>query len=667
MSSEFGVPIKRSRAAVLICIFVAIVVGACSSEDTRPGPDAFANELARALMTAPQGLIDTGLATLPRTPDTQTVDAVTQSRDILSPLADAAAQGTFGVQSGQVTTPTNGNNVGSQATATFNWLWDFGAGEVWEYATTADLEVIADAGEGQPGWAVHWEPSILVPELAAGDRIQVQRTKAERGGILDGSGHPLVEPRPVYRIGIDKTFIPADQWESAARQLVELVATVGYEFDPDAYVGRVDAAGERAFVELITLRQENSPLSRSQVEQILGARALDEMRNLAPSATFAKAILGSVGDATAEIIDASGGRVVAGDTTGLSGLQRYYDEQLAGHPGITVIATDQYEDTTRDLFQVAPVNGVPLETTFDVGAQEKAEAILAGVEPAAAIVAIRPSAGEVLAAANSPGSGAFNTALLGQYPPGSTFKVVDALALHRHGLNADSPVQCPESIEVDGRVFQNVPGYPAAALGDVPFRVAFANSCNTAFIGQAGLVPERDLAAAGADLGLGVYSPVGIGAAFGDVPDEATGTTHAANLLGQGNIQASPFAMARVAASVAAGHRVDPVLVRPVTPLAEAPDQANPASNLTADEAAFLREMMGYVVSEGSAGLLSDIPGIVGAKTGTAQFGDGSQNHTWMIAIAGDYAVAVFVEIGEFGATTSGPLMHEFLQYLTTR
>jgi len=666
MASGFGVPIKRGRLAALICIFVASMVAGCASDDG-PGPQTFANQLAEALNTATIGVIA-------KTPETGTIDAVTQYDEIISPISYAVPEAGNPVQVTDVSQPTDRNNVGSQATATLTWNWVFGEGETWTYATEANIEMIADTGGGSPGWAVAWDPNILVPGLAAGERISVQRAPATRGYILDGAGLPLVVPRAVYVIGIDKTFVGADQWESAARQLVDLIGSVGYQFDADNYVNKVNAAGDRAFVELITLRQENSPVTRADVEHINGARALDQTKDLAPTATFARPMLGSVGEATAELIDASDGRIVAGDTTGLSGLQRYYDEQLAGEAGITVVATNPYGDSPRELFRVEPVDGISLETTFAVAAQEKAEAILAQVEPAAAIVAIRPSTGEVLVAANGPGSGAFNTALLGQYPPGSTFKVVDALALYRHGVDVNTPVQCPESITVDGRVFQNVPGYPSAALGEVPFRTAFANSCNTAFIGQADLVPERDLAAAGADLGLGVYAPVGIGAAFGDVPAEATGTTHAANLLGQGTIQGSPFAMARVAASVAAGHRVDPVLVRPVTPLTEVPNQDEPASALTEDEAAFLRQMMSYVVSEGSAGILANIPGIVGAKTGTAQFGDGSQNHTWMIAImdntanGGDQvAVAVFVELGEFGATTSGPLMHEFLQFMSTQ
>ena len=70
---------------------------------------------------------------------------------------------------------------------------------------------------------------------------------------------------------------------------------------------------------------------------------------------------------------------------------------------------------------------------------------------------------------------------------------------------------------------------------------------------------------------------------------------------------------------------------------------------------------MGGVVEEGSATVLQDVPGIVGAKTGTAQFGDGSKAHVWMLAITHDMAAVVFIEEGELGSTTAGPVMHKFL------
>ena len=651
------------RALWPIAFMAVILLGCSSSHDDGVGPTATAERLVQALNAGDFGAIVPTAATA-------TVDIPIQAAEVLEPLLDATGFTTPSVRLVSVTPPTTGNAVGSTALAILDWEWPFELGGEWSYETQALLEF--EGEHDSAGWFVSWQPDILVPDLVIGERLTVSRAPAPRSAIFDGAGDKLVMERPVWRIGIDKTFIPAEQWEQGARELVELIGSVGYQFDADAYAARVAAAGERAFVELITLRQENSPVTRSEVEHVPGARALDEMRDLAPTATFARAILGTAGEATAEIIEASGGRIQPGDTTGLSGLQRTYNDQLAGQPGITIKAFNPYTDATRELLRLDPMWGIPLDTTFNVPYQLLAEQVLSNVGPASAIVAIQPSTGEVLVAANGPGAAGQNLALLGQYPPGSTFKIVDALALKRAGFTPQTPVPCTESIEVDGRVFRNVPGYPVEALGQVPFRTAFAHSCNTAFIAQAPTIPAPTLAQAGADLGFGVMSPVGVGTFFGSIPNEASGTNHAANLLGQGTVAASPFTMARVAASVAAGHRVDPVLVYPAEPVIV----EEPPSSFTPQEAEFLIELMAAVVADGSAQMLQDIPGIRGAKTGTAQFGDGSQNHTWMVAIIDtrdpatgsgiDLAVAVFVEEGEFGATTSGPLMHEFLAGVTT-
>jgi cell division protein FtsI/penicillin-binding protein 2 len=75
---------------------------------------------------------------------------------------------------------------------------------------------------------------------------------------------------------------------------------------------------------------------------------------------------------------------------------------------------------------------------------------------------------------------------------------------------------------------------------------------------------------------------------------------------------------------------------------------------------------MRAVVTEGSGRFLAGLPGEIGAKTGTAEYGrpraDGTlPTHTWMIAIRGDLAVAVFVETGVSGSQTAGPLLKAFL------
>ena len=91
---------------------------------------------------------------------------------------------------------------------------------------------------------------------------------------------------------------------------------------------------------------------------------------------------------------------------------------------------------------------------------------------------------------------------------------------------------------------------------------------------------------------------------------------------------------------------------------------------LTAKEAAQLRGLMRGVVTRGSAGFLAGVPGApVLAKTGTAEFGSETppQTHAWMIAVHGDLAVAVFVDVGDSGSGTAGPLLDRFLRAASAR
>jgi cell division protein FtsI/penicillin-binding protein 2 len=346
------------------------------------------------------------------------------------------------------------------------------------------------------------------------------------------------------------------------------------------------------------------------------------------------------------------------------------------------------------------VPGTPLKTTLDPRLQQLAEDELAGIGPASAIVALRPSDGAVLAAASGPGSNGYNTAMLGQYAPGSIFKTIDSLALIRQGATADLKVQCTPTLTVDGKTFQNATGYPASSLGEITLRDAYAHSCNTAFISQRDKVSQAQLESAATSLGVAVDAPrLGAPAFLGSVPGDAGSTEHAASMIGQGRVLFSPLTAAIMAASVAKGSPVSaqlvlnpqtgttpggsPSAVASATAAGAAPatgsgsaspapspagTTASPASQpgppLTAAEAAVLKDMMRAVVTSGHAGFLADVPGApVGAKTGTAEFGSDSppKTHAWIIGTHGDLAVAVFVEEGGLGATVSGPLLKNFL------
>lgn len=531
------------------------------------------------------------------------------------------------------------------------WRLDRSAA-TWTYTTRARLTYDGDR------WRPHWDPAMVAPDLTGQERLRLRRVEAERGDITGAGGKALVTARPVVRVGIDKTTISAGQAKSSASRLANL-----FDVDVDAYERRVTAAGPKAFVEALVLRKgPDYPVATADVEAIPGAVQVPDELPLAPTHEFARPILGTVGEATAEMLASSESNLRPGDQVGLSGLQKRYDDRLRGRAGVRVDAVPMSGGgPSRTLHETAPVAGRALRTTIDPDLQATGEDVLAAVKPPSAIVAIRPSDGEVLAIASGPGGKGYSTASVGRYAPGSTFKVVTTLALLRAGLTGRSDVACTSRLSVEGKSFKNYSDYPAARLGTIPLRSAVANSCNTAFIAERDKAAQRALHDAATSLGLGPDVDLGSPAFLGSVPTKAPATEHAASMIGQGRVQASPLAMATVAASIARGQRVTPKL------LVDAPVASRQVAGreLTATEATQLRSMTRAVVTEGSAGFLTAVPGApVRAKTGTAEYGTDRppRTHAWMIATHGDLAVAVFVEDGESGSQTAGPLLNKFLR-----
>jgi cell division protein FtsI/penicillin-binding protein 2 len=158
---------------------------------------------------------------------------------------------------------------------------------------------------------------------------------------------------------------------------------------------------------------------------------------------------------------------------------------------------------------------------------------------------------------------------------------------------------------------------------------------------------------------MGVDHDLGFPAYFGNVVPPTSETTRAADMIGQGEILASPMTMATVMASVVVGHTVVPQLVTGL----DVPPTSSPA--VTPAQDATLKQMLRGVVLHGTGEGLSDVPGPpVIAKTGTAEFDRGSTRltHAWMIAGQGDLAVCAFVDVGHTGAGVAGPLLEQFLR-----
>ncbi len=541
-----------------------------------------------------------------------------------------------------------GSAADSAAVATYDWSWPVGP-DGWHYQTQVPLTLLDDE------WQVGWDVTAIEPSLSPGVTLDLVSLSAERGDILGARGLALVTDRPVVRVGIDRTKVGPARVRSSARELARLV-----DIDVAPYVKRVEASGPEAFVEAIVYRQQEVPRGvLPGVADIKGAAAIYGERPLGPTQGFAAPILGSVGEVTAEMIEEHPDLYDLGDVAGLSGLQARYDESLRGTPGQAVNAVGA-DGKTRELFRAPAVDGQPLQLAMDLDLQVAAEQALEGVGPISALVAIRPSTGEILAAANGPGNGGYNYATYGQFEPGSTFKTVSSLALLRAGDTPDTIVPCTSSIVVDGKRFENYDGYPASALGPIPLRTALAHSCNTAFISQHDRLGQQSLVDAAASLGMGIDHDLGFPAYFGNVQPPEGETEKAADLIGQGTILASPMVMATVMASIQAGSLVVPSLVTSV--------ESGPPDGVTGptpQESAQLRAMLRGVVTQGSGSLLLDVPGPpVIAKTGTAEFvRDGELlTHAWMVAAQGDLAVAVFVDEGASGSGTAGPILEQFLR-----
>ena len=367
-----------------------------------------------------------------------------------------------------------------------------------------------------------------------------------------------------------------------------------------------------------------------------------------PTAGLVQQLVGRVGAADED----ADGRV-AGDPVGVSGLQAAFDAELGGRPSADV----QLVDGDAVVASLAHIDGSApqsVRTSVDLHIQDVAESVLSTVtDHPAAIVAVRPSTGEVVASASVPQRG-FNRSLLGRYPPGSTFKVITSTALLEHGITPTTGTTCPHDVTINGRKFQNAED---EELGSISFATAFAHSCNTAFIQLAEKLQPADLVDAAQQFGFNAPSAAEVAAQTSSYPQPSGVIDQVSSAIGQGRVLVTPLQMASVAATVASGvHRA--TTFRHV--------DAPPAGTaLPPGIAPTLQSLMQRVVSEGTAASAHLPPGTAG-KTGTAEFGSGDppQTHAWFIGFRGDLAFAVLVEDGGFGGKVAAPLARDFLRRL---
>jgi len=504
-------------------------------------------------------------------------------------------------------------------------------------------------------WLIDWSPATIAPQLTKpGDQLALQVTWPQRAQILGAGGAPLTTEAPMVIVGVEGQRIKST---SVVRRILLAAGAPSQAIDT-ALAG---ATAEPTWFEpVFTVSWHRYQQLEPKIYPVPGT-VFQTIHDRAPITPGLAYLVGTVGPVTAQELQQLGAPYNAQSVVGQTGLERQDQQQLAGHPGATVTAVSSAGATIATVASLAPRAGSPVQTSINPVVQEAAERALSSVHKNAALVAVNASTGQVLAATTVPGGGGFDLALDGAFPPGSSFKILTSTALIKRGLTPSSAASCPSQITVDGEVFRNAEG--EAPVSDLLH--AFAESCNTAFIGLATRhLTAADFTAAAALYGIGRTPQLGVPAFAGSVPAPADEAELAATTIGQAQVLVSPLNMAMVAAGVDTGE------VRAARLVAGAPDDSVTPTALPANTVRYLHEMMAEVVAIGTASGTGLPPGTY-AKTGTAQYGHGNPlpQDAWLVGFnnrvfSSDIAFAMVTVNGGEGGPTDGPIVAKFLDLL---
>jgi cell division protein FtsI/penicillin-binding protein 2 len=498
-------------------------------------------------------------------------------------------------------------------------------------------------------WKVLWSPRSLISALGPGDSVKTTLSWPTRAPIEGVGGAPLTTSVPMVSVGIEGSRVTNGPALTAA------LSQIGIPANQIQAAQSTAATHPTWFVPVTQLTQAAYEQDKPVIYPVPGTVFNTYSARGALTPELASHVVGTVGPITAQEIQTLGAPYANGVMVGQSGIEQAYERQLAGTPGAVVSVVNHSGQSVALIGRFAQHPGTPVQTTIDPSVQEAAEAALSGQPLPAAIVAMQASTGAVLASVSTPDSEAVNEAFDGAYPPGSTFKVVTSSDLIEHGATPASPASCPSSITVNGEVFHNFEGETTPSL---TMEQAFAMSCNTAFIGLAGSLPDSSFTSTAAQFGIGSKIQMGLTAFGGRVPAPASTSDAAATAIGQAQVVVSPLTMANVAASVDSGSLRLPQLV------SRSPDDSVSAQALNPSVVADLRTMMNAVVTSpiGTAAA-AGLPAGTFGKTGTAEFGTANppQTDAWFIGYNGDLAFAVLVVGGGVGGTVAAPLAAKFL------
>lgn len=521
------------------------------------------------------------------------------------------------------------NQSENLATATYELSWELPRDRTLTYDAQMTL---TQTGEQ---WTVRWQPSVLHPRLGANQHLELRAIPPAQASVVSDDGVELLKPGTAFRVLVntDEVSTPraaANGISAALAQAHEVDRGVPLR-DPEQLAE--DLAGATGVYSVAVIPAAAAEAFEGALAGEPGVRLNEEaaMVNIQPD--FAPDIMARVGE-----------------------LVR---EDLVGDAGWSVSVVNENGAALEDIERAEPNPAPAVHIALNHRVQQAAEAALEPVAgQQAMIVAIRPSTGGILAIAQTPAADAEgNLATIGQYPPGSTFKIITAAAgLSRQGLVPGSPVPCPGTMNLYGRTVTN---YADFSLGTVPLETAFARSCNTTFADISTQLAPGELQEVGKQFGLGLDMEIpGVETITGSIPvgEEPLDRTEAG--YGQGLDLASPFGMALVSATAANGTMPVPFLVRGAE--TKVSEEVAPLPPEAVEE---LRQLMAAVTGPGGTASGMSAGGDIRGKTGEAEITGGS--HAWFTGYRADddIAFATLVVLGG-GSEASVALTNTFLSNL---
>jgi penicillin-binding protein 2 len=553
--------------------------------------------------------------------------------------------------------------------------------------------------------------------LAEENRINIRLIPPRRGLIYDRNGKIIAENEQNYRVVITRE--DAGDVDLVLARLASLIPMTPEELEETAAAVKKHSA----FVPVIVKdRLVWDDFSKVAINAPALPGVVPEVglsRQYPRDADFAH-VVGYVGPVSEKDLEATENPDpvlrLPKFQIGKIGVEKWMEDTLRGTAGTKKIEVNHVGRVMRELERQEGDPGEDIRLTIDADVQNFAQARL-GEESAAAVV-MDVTNGDIICIASSPSFDPnlfvrgishtdyaaltehdhrplANKAVSGAYPPGSTFKMVTALAALESGAITEAHrVSCPGFIEIGGRKFHC---WSRRGHGTVGLTRSLTESCDVFYYDVAQRVGIDQIAETGRKLGLGHRHDIPMSAITeGTMPDKAwkadrykedwrIGDTINAS-IGQGYVLTSPLQLAVMAARIASGRAVAPRLLRMVgtfeVPVAEAPLLDIPPEVLQA-----VRHGMHEVVNgdrgTGKSSRIVEPTMVMAGKTGTSQVRNITaaerargvvsndqlpwerRDHALFVAFAPydapRYAVSVVVEHGGGGSTAAAPIARDIL------